>query len=240
MHRSVLQNRGYIAFAGKNSVDLIAMEEMERAEAEGKYLETYTVKDPYGDEVRCLVRFPGLTVEQLRELSSGPALKYMQGGKIPYTAVVDPHSGDELEGVRGQTSAADLMEIVAKHRKALEARHGKGIDRELWDRVGEGAVQVDLRLADGRIAEAMGLWRRLAESAVRQPEALQRKVNAVEATVMKAAAERLDALAKELAMGRTAARTELKDLARVLRGTDLETRALDLASQKETTPKEDS
>jgi len=231
MHRSVLQNKGYIRFASENTVEVISMEELDRAVEEEKYLETYTVKDPYGDEVQYLVRFPGLTVEQLRALSNGPALEYMEGGKIPYTAIVDPHTEKQMEGVRGQIAGGDLMDLVKKHRKALDAKYGKGIDRGLWNRIAEGAVQADLKLGDGRIAEAMGLWQHLAALTVRQPEVLQRKVEAVRETVLKTAAARLDALEAEGA-GKASVRKELKELARALRDTDLEARAATLASQE--------
>ena len=230
MHRSVLQHKGYIDLARRDTVEVSSMEELDRAVEAGEYLETYTVKDAYGDEVKHLVRFPGLTVDQLRDLSNGPAIEFMEGGRIPYTAIVDPHSGDQMEGVRGVVSAVDLMALVRKHGKALETKYGKGIERDLWDRVADGAVQADLNLGEGRIAEAMGVWRRLAELTVRQPEVLQRKVEAVKEVVLASAAERLDALEKEADAAKV--RKECKELARALRDTDLEARAQELASRK--------
>ena len=61
----MLQNREYWRFANENAVDVLAMEEMDRAEREKSPLvATYKAKDEYGDEQEYLAEFAGLTVEQ--------------------------------------------------------------------------------------------------------------------------------------------------------------------------------
>jgi len=229
MHRAVLQNRTYIRFAAKNTVEVISMEELDRAVERKEHVATYTVKTPYGDEVEQLVEFPGLTIDQLRDLSNGPAIRYMEGGRIPYTAIVDPHDLKELEGIRGTRTARELVAAVKRHAKALETRYGPGVDRKLWNLVSEGGIAVDVHLGKDDIVQAMAVYRHLGARTVRQPDSLQRRVEAIRDTIVAVAAKRLDALEK--ASGAEASR-ELAALARALRDTKLEERALRILQAK--------
>ena len=223
MHRSVLQNKVYGKYARKCTVEVLTMEELDRAVAEeSRHIRTYRDVDAYGDDVERLVEFPGLTIDQLEGLSNSDALNYMQGNRIPYTAIVDPHTGREMEGLRGVRQAKDLIAVIEKHRKALEAAHGKGLDRKLWRTLAEGLVQIDVQLGAGEIVKALAVHRELSRTAVRQPEVVQRRLRHAQQVILDDASKRLDALEKKPDA------TEVRALARALEGTPLEERARSL------------
>jgi hypothetical protein len=221
VHRSVLLDSAYIRFAAANTVEVIAMEELDRAvDEKSKHVRTYGAKDAAGEEVEYLAEFPGLTLDDLRDLSSGPVLRYMDGGRIPYTAIVDPHDLSELEHVKGVLDADDLIKRVARHRKALTAKHGEGIDRDLWNRVTEGSALVDVHLGRGALPKAWSIARHLRSITVRCPVALTQRVDAVEASVLRDVDKRIDEIEKQAAespkaAARAALVREVAELARV-------------------------
>jgi hypothetical protein len=220
MHRSVLENKIYGKYARDNTVEVISMEELDKAVAEeSRHIRTYQDQDQYGDDVARLVEFPGLTIDQLEGLSNSDALNYMQGNRIPYTAIVDPHTLKEMEGLRGVRQAKELIEVIERHRKALEAAHGKGLDRKLWRKLTEGIVQIDVQLGAGEIVKALAVHRELSRMAVRQPEVVQRRLRHAQQVILDDAGKRLEELEKKPDVG------EARALARALEGTPLEERA---------------
>jgi len=230
----VLTNQGYIRFSRANCVEIMCMQDIDKALAEKPdRAKTYRTKDAYGDEIECFESFPGVTVDQLRKIGEGEALTYMQGSLMPYTAVIDPHTLKDMIGIRrGEaTSAQAFIEVISRHVKSLKERYGPGIDRSLWDFVKESQVQVDLLLGEEKVVEALELCRKMEDKAARQPEALQRRVEATRDVVMHDAADRLDALDALLGQGRRKeVRRELDRLARLLEGTPLAERAAALRS----------
>ncbi len=230
MHRSVLTNKGYMKFAAVNTVEVLTMEETDVAiQKESRHIRTFTVRDPYGDEEQQLVEFPGLTLEALQSLNNSPAMNYMQGNRIPYTAVVNPHTLEEMEGIRGTKNGKQLADAIKPHVKELKLKYGPGIARALWDTVSEGQVQIDIALAKGKIPEALGVWRHLAKETVRKPEALKERVESSLELILEDAGKALDGFEKQIADGKRASvRTPLKRLARALEGTPLEKRAAEL------------
>lgn len=236
MHRSVLENRTYGRFAAENTVEVIAMEELDRALREqSPHVKTYRAKDVYGQETDYLAEFPGLTVEQLRDLSDSHAVTYMQGGRIPYTAVVDPHTLAEMEGIRGVRTAKDLIAIVSRHRDALVAAHGEGIDRRLWREVGEGLVEIDRQLGAGDIGKALAVHAELARRTTGRPEELTGRVARALEVILDDAGRLLGALEARVAAGEArAVATEARSLARVLEDTPLGERARNLVASTRT------
>jgi hypothetical protein len=191
----VLQNAQYYKFANENAVDVLAMEEMDRAEQEKNPLaETVRAKDEYGDEQEYLVEFAGLTREQLRELStSSGALQYLHGTRIPFTAIVDPHTGEEMFAWTGVKTAKEYVAIIAEQGKALVAKHGKGVDRALWNELRRGEVKLDRLLGDGKVAEACRVFAKLAARAERPPEAVETRLEAMRAMLEREAKKALAA-----------------------------------------------
>ena len=123
----MLENKAYIRFSLAHAVEVICMEEIDRAVSEkADTIATYKARDAYGDEVEYLKEFPGLTLDELKGLSSTDAvLRFMEGGKIPYTAIVDPHSGKAMEAIEGKPSVKSLTAAIGRARAKLEKEHGK-------------------------------------------------------------------------------------------------------------------
>ena len=66
MHRSVMQNKKYIKFADKNTVEVIAIGGATAAVKSGhKKAGTYKAKNAAGEEVEYLLEFPGMTAAGL-------------------------------------------------------------------------------------------------------------------------------------------------------------------------------
>ncbi len=228
MHRSVLENGSYAKFAATNTVEMLVTEEMDRALADkSARIKTYKDSDPYGDPVEYLVRFPGVTIEQLRGLSNSAAINYIApGNKIPYTAIVDPHTLKEMEGFTGKYQPGDLMALVKKHTKTLVNKHGKGIPRKVWNDMIESEIQIDMLLGQTKIVDAMGVYTALARETFRLPTIIRNRVSAAMDTILEDAEKRLKTIEKEAAQGKKdKLRREASRLARVLTDTPLADKA---------------
>jgi hypothetical protein len=230
VHRAVLDNKAYIKFSRRNCVEVMAMQDIERALAEKpKRAATYKGKDAYGDEIECFVKFPGVTVEQMRALIEGPALEYMEGPLMPYMGVVDPHTLKTIGGVkRGEPyTASHFIAAIQPHVEALRERYGPGVDRKAWDGVAERLVKIDVALGEDRIDRAMKIYREMcALAGARPPDALKRRLDSALEVVLGDARTRLDAFEARIAKGEgRKVKGELTKLAKVLAGTKLEKRA---------------
>ncbi|MCZ6786876.1 MAG: hypothetical protein O7E54_06890 [Planctomycetota bacterium] len=173
MHSSVLHNARYVKFAEKNTVEVITMEETDRAIREkSRIIRTYKGKDIHGEDVDYLVELPGMTLEDVRTISSGnsPALDYIQGNKIPYHAIVDPHTLREMEGFYGKKSAQQIIEIVGRHVRALKKQYGPGVPRKLWRQLVRLEAEIDNLLVKEDIAGAMKAYRTAARLFKQPPE----------------------------------------------------------------------
>ena len=110
MHGSVLQNKKYIKFADENTVEVIALGRLQEGiDKKDRKAETYEDKKT---GAVYLVEFPGLTVEQMLALATSKAGSYNNTGKIPYTAIVNPHNEEEMSYLPGGISGKQLMEAV--------------------------------------------------------------------------------------------------------------------------------
>lgn len=70
----MLQNEKYIAFAEDNTVEVIALGDLDKgmANTKDRRNEQYDGKDENGNPVKYLKEFAGMTVEQLNGLNSSP------------------------------------------------------------------------------------------------------------------------------------------------------------------------
>jgi hypothetical protein len=230
VHRAVLDNQAYIRFSRRSCVEVMAMQDIDRALREKpKRAETFEAKDAYGDEIECFVHFPGVTVEQMKALIEGPALNYMEGRLMPYMGVVNPHTLQTMGGVkRGEPyTAKHFIAAIAPHVEALEKQYGKGIERKVWDGVRRRQVEIDLLLAENGIAEAMGVYREMARLAgARPPDAVKRRLSSSLDVILGDAKQRLDELAARVAKGEgPKVQRELGALAKALAETKLAERA---------------
>ncbi|MGQ0615098.1 MAG: hypothetical protein ACT4PV_15305 [Planctomycetaceae bacterium] len=233
MHRDVLRHADYVRYSGENTVEVLAMEEMPLAlERKDRNVATAGAKDLHGRPVEHLVEFPGLTVEALLALSNSPAIGYMRGGRIPYTAIVDPHDLEEREGIEGRRTAKELIAAIEPHRKALLERHGKGMARKAWDSMILRRAEIERLLGEGRIRSAMEAYRLLLRETAGSGEIAERKAKISLELILDDAAEALDALEAALEGGKAAdARAPLRELAAALQGTALAERAAALLAR---------
>ena len=210
MHRSVLENGKYVKFSAANAVEVISMEEIDRAIREKSHtIATYKAKDAYGDEVEYLREFPGLTLDELKDLSNTNAiLAFMEGGKIPYTAIVDPHSGKAIFAMKGKPTVKSLTAAIARARAKLEKEHGKGVDRKLWSELGAIEVKVDTALAKGEYVDAVKLHGAILKKFPRARGAVKARLDAMRAAIEKDIAVYVD--------GGKAKKAELERLAAAL------------------------
>ena len=232
MHRAVLHDKSYIKFASEHAVEVITMEEISRAVAEGPHMvRTYKTEDAYGDEVEYLSEFPGVTLEQLITISSdhAPAIEYMEGGRIPYHAILDPHEMTVLESLQGKRGPKEMMKIISRHEKTLKEKYGPGISRRLWREVGKAEIASDGRLAERDVAGAMKLYRATSKLAPKPPERVRIRLEAIEETILEDANKQLNEAAALMSRdSKKEARTILTKLAPALKGTPLDARVKEL------------
>lgn len=230
MHRSVLQNKGYLKFAAQNTVEVICMEEIDKAERENaSTFKTYKTKDAYGDDVEYMVEFDGLTVDELKGLSNtGAIVAFMDGNKIPYTAIVDPHTGKAIEAMKGKPTVKSLSAAVVRARKVLMKEHGAGIPRKQWNALAAAEVRIDLLSIEGKFAEALKVLSKSESSLKRPPDPIKTRLVIMREALEKDIGKFVDACASE---GKLTApkKRELAAIAKALDDTPLGKRAAKIA-----------
>lgn len=231
----MLQNKKYIKFADDNSVEVIVLGRLDEAiEKEEKGAATYKGKDESGNEVEFLVGYPNLTVEDMQKMGGSKAGSYNNTGKIPYTAIVDPHTLEEMENIKGGYGAGTLIDLVKEKKKELEKAHGKSISRKELQKVKKESAEIKELVDAGNLTRALSDAAKLEKSMAKSP-ALLEMAGKVSAEVQAACAKRLDELEAQIGRGETKdAAKELGPLARALKGTPLEERANALLEQTKT------
>ena len=212
MHSSVLHNAKYVKFAEENTVEVVTMEESDRAIREkSRLIRTYKGKDIHGEETDYLVELPGMTLEDVQTISSAnsPALEYIQGDKIPYHAIVDPHTLKEMEGFYGKKSAQQIIEIVGRHVKALKKQYGPGVPRKEWRRLIAREAEIDKLLVKEDIAGAMKAYRAAARLFKQPPELIRERLESAHEVIVDDAQELAARLDKE---GKKAAAANIRKL----------------------------
>ena len=233
MHGSVLQNKKYIKFADDNTVEVLVLDRLEEAiEKEEKGAATFKGKDEDGQEKEFFLGYPNLTLEDIKGMRSTKAGSYNNTGKIPYTAIVNPHTLEELENIKGGYAGKTLMDIVTTHRKALAKEHGKSLSRKVLTKVRKQEQAIQGELQKESYAKALSATAKLEKSVAKQPAALIEMVGKIKADVVAACGKKLDSLEALIGRGAKAeASKELGPLARALKGTSLEERVNGLLAQ---------
>lgn len=227
MHGSVLQNKKYIKFSEENTVEVMVMSQLDKGiEAGDKRAGTYKAKDEQGNEVEYLLEFPGLTVAELNAFGGTKAGTYNTTGRIPYTAIVNPHTLAEISNIPGGFAVGKLTDAVEEAKKTLNKEHGPSLSRKDLEKLEKQISEIREDTAEGNFVKAFGAMGKLEKSAAKEPEQVQAKVAGVKAEVVEAAGKKLDELEALIGRGEgKAAARELGSLARSLKGTDLEERA---------------
>lgn len=126
-------NKKYIEFSADNTVEVISMSGVQEGyDKKDKKAEEYETKE-FGEIVKYLVQFPGLTVKDMVDLNSSKAASFNTTGKTPYTCMVDPWTETEIKNwVGGSVSAGALIDAATEWRKTAIKDHGKGFSRKNW------------------------------------------------------------------------------------------------------------
>ncbi len=220
MHRSVLQNKKYIEFSSRYTVEVMALGRLdEGVQAEDPKAATYVAKTPEGEDVEYMLEFPGLTYDEMVGLRGSKASRYNDTGKIPFTCLVDPHTLEEIERWSGGQSSNTLITAVMKATRDLTSEYGEGLDRAELQKV-DGAVAEAKRLArEGSFKKAFRSLDKLVEQD--SHEVLKSKVSAGEQAVLASARQQITELRELAASDASKAKRELGRLMRELKGTDL-------------------
>ena len=239
MHRSVLESKTYSKFAAQNTVEMLVTEEIDRALSESSPLiKTYATTDSHGDPIEYLEKFPGVSIEQLKSLSKSKAVQFISPSRqIPYTSIVNPHTGKEIEGFNGVYQVKELIAKVQQHTKRLKKTYGDGIPRKIWNSVSESVIQIDMLLGQGKVADAMGVYTAVARETVRQPKSIKNRVEAALEGILEDAEKKIASIA-EAAKANTAAKKsnhkvqrEAARLSRALSDTKLAEQARKMLSE---------
>jgi hypothetical protein len=222
----VLQTPGYIKFAREHSVDIMALSHWEQALKEGHRVATFKAKDDVGDEVEYLLLYPTLRPSDLPKLYTAKTVSFNKTGIMPYTAIVDPHTEEEMVGLtRGRCSGRSIMDAVTAAKKKLNQKYGPSVRRDTIEKIRKKQDAIlDLAL-DGKLDRAVPAYRRLERETAREPDAVRKLVATSWTAIVDEAGKALDTVAELLEKGANAeALRILRPLARPFAGTELEGR----------------
>jgi len=233
VHGSVLQNKKYIKFAGENTVEVMALGRLgEGIEKKDKRAATYRAKDEDGAEQDFLLEWPNLTVDDISKMRGSKAGTYNNTGKIPYTAIVNPHTLEEMEGFKGGFGGGKLMDAVKLHKKALSKEYGKSTSRKTLKKVRKAEKEIAKLTEAGALSKALAAAAKLEKKCSKESPALIEIGGKARTAVIAKCGEKLDELEAVIGRGElAAAKKELGPLARALKGTPLAERAGELLAR---------
>lgn len=226
----MLQNKKYIAFAEENTVEVLALSRLDEGiEKKDKRAGTFKAKDIDGQEKEFMLGWPNLTAEDIKALNGSKAGSYNQTGKIPYTAIVDPHTLEEMDNIKGGYGAGTLQDLVTAKKKELEKAHGKGVSRKTLTKVREADAGIRKALADGNLVKALTDSAAFQKKVAKESPAIVEMAGKTAADLLEAAGTKLDEIDAMISRGEQAeAMKQLGPLSRALKGTTLEERAMAL------------
>ncbi|MBK6940523.1 MAG: hypothetical protein IPH13_10030 [Planctomycetes bacterium] len=230
MHASVLQNKDYIKFADKNTVEVISLSRLDEGiETKEHRAETYEVTEN-GEKKTYLVEFPGMTVDEMLALNRSKAARFNDTGGVPFTAVIDPWTEKEMQRWSGGTASGAIQDGVLAARKSLTKEHGEGVERKALRDCEDGFAEARAQSGKGEFAKAIEVLKK-ADGIAKGSQLLQERATAARDEVVAAATAALDAIETLKASDAAKAKSELSKLNAKLRGTGLEERAKALAAE---------
>jgi len=229
----VLQNDKYIAFANDNTVEVIALGELQDGiDKKDRRAELYDAKDEAGNPVKYMKEFAGMTVEQLLGLNSSPANSYNKTGHIPYVSIVDPFTTLEMKSMPGGAAAGGLMDAAKEAKDVLNKEHGPSVKRSVLLKIDAAGKSIDAMLTKEGVAKALPEYRKLETSLAKEPDSVKAKAVKIEEKILETAKTQLDDAEGKIAAGDLkAASAILTPLSRALKGTDLFARATELLAK---------
>lgn len=230
MHGSVLQNEKYIEFTNDNTVEVLALQDLQKGiDAGDPRAGTYDAKDENGNPVKYMKSWPGLTAEEINNLHRSPAGQYNDTKGIPFTAIIDPHTLKRVTALSGSQSVKGLIEKIEVAKAQLNTDHGPSMKRSTLKKFEQGVKDVGETLEKSGPAKAFELFKKLKGSVAKEPEAIQGKVAELEAKLLDAARTKLDEAEAQIGTGDVkTAKATLSPLAGALKGTELEARVKEL------------
>ncbi len=234
MHSAVMQNKKYIRFANRYTVEVITLGSIERGVSSGhRNARTYETKDPLTGKIRKeFALFPGLTLEDMQKINRSKARTYNQSGKIPHTSIVDPFTEEKMQEWVGGISAKTLMEKIKADQKALLKENGKPkITRKELFKIRATLKKTLLALGKKNFNKAWSELRSLKKKAQNLPKEVLDEIKPVEEKALDFARKKLEA-AKDLIQSNPAkAKMIAGSLATKLAGTELEDQAKEILEE---------
>lgn len=232
MHSSVLQNKKYMKFAFENTVEVIAVGDLDKAvsKKEAK-MATYKGKDADGKEMDYLLHWPGLTLADMKALRASKIPSYNDTRGIPHVAIVNPYSLEKFDSWNGGT-AGQIMDAVETAKKILVKEHGKSVSRKDLIKVQKAEGKIRKLVKAGDLGKAWTQYAGFAKKMSKKPAAFQNISKKLQTDLLAASDKVLTELEAAAARGETKqVEKELRKLMRPLKGTPLEERANKLAEK---------
>lgn len=235
----MLQNEKYIAFADDNTVEVIALGDLDKAlkDPKDRKTETYDAKDENGNPVKYMKEYAGMTSDQLLALNSSPANGYNKTGHIPYVSIVDPYTLAEVKSMPGGAAAGGLMDAVKEAKDKLNKDHGPSVRRTMLWKVQAEKKTIEATLKKDGLVKALPDFQKLEASVAKEHDVIKAEVKAIGDELMDAAKAQLDSAEGKIAAGDVkGAKSILSPLSSVLKGTELEARVKELLDKTKPAP----
>lgn len=199
MHRSVLKNDDYMKFADENTVEVISVSGVAKANESGDERADTFEAEVDGKKVELLYEWPNLTIDEIEALRSSKAGSYNTTGGIPFTCLVDPHTleiltngDDEPIQWSGSQTAKTLIEAVTEAREALVDEHGKGFKRKDLRKIDDAREDAMKAVGKRDFAKALKSADKIAKKAKDWPEDVVSRITKIREDVIALATEAID------------------------------------------------
>ena len=231
MHSSLMCDKEYIEFAYENTVKVLSLDRLqEGVDKKEDRAATYDAKEG-GKPVKFLVEFPGLTVDDVLSLRASKASSYNHTGGLPYTAIIDPFTEEEIKNWKGGGIAtSEIIDAAKAARATLQKAHGKGKPRAELKAITDAETASADKLKAGDFASALDAFAAATKKADKDgwPKHLRDRIAKGRDAAITAATEALDKIEADKATDAAKAKKDLAMMMSRLRGTGLEQRAKDL------------
>ena len=226
MHSAVLQNKKYIEFAGDNTVEVLALGRLDEGISKGDpKAATYKGKDADGNEIEYMLSWPGLTKDQINTLRSGKAGTFNDTGGIPYTSLINPHTGEKMRGYSGGQSSKQMMGNIEAIKAELNKKYGPSLKRSDLAKYEVGAKDAADLLKSKGAGKAMPKVVALMKKWAKKSATLAARSKALKEQVLETAGEELDTAEEKIGeQDMKSAKKILAGLKSALRKSSLEAR----------------
>ena len=200
--------------------------------AQAKNFQLYDAKDENGSTVQRVVGWPSLTIDQMQKLNRSKAGRYNNTGKIPYTAIINPHTLAEMSNIKGSYGMGQLTEAVEVAKKALNKEYGQSVSRKSIAKFRKDEKKIRADADKGNLPKAINATNALVKKNAKKPKVIQELGTKLLDDLLTAAQKQLDEAEALIGRGdKKGALKTLNKLARPLKGTAHEARVTDLLAK---------